>query len=358
MFACVECAGRVEVQEVLLQLPSVAGNGSVVGLSGGGDLVGQEHGHCWLTIGGRAAGWGVLLGIGGVWGSEVGVAGQRGVTCSPSVCPALVGSGLVPVLLVAGGGFLGGAALLICLSLICASGAGERSGKLRLISPRSLRAQDLIPASLTMSSASGNPMPIMGAALTRIRAGDTGKETRQMVYFSPIATKLACRSLTTSCMALSCSVVCQHICDVWLGQPQDWHVLPNAGHWVLLMAVLALVLWPGRPEKQHAVLLFGCGVGVVGGHLGVADRLGLWGVALGGGCCCWRLYPLCSASPWSASSSMALLLAWGGVVIVVNDCLPETLTIINCTSSWTVWSLSGSFNRSAWMSGSARPTHS
>ena len=54
-----------------------------------------------------------------------------------------------------------------------------------------LRAQDLIPASLTMSSASGNPMPIMGAALTRIRAGDTDKETRQMVYFSPIATKLS-----------------------------------------------------------------------------------------------------------------------------------------------------------------------
>ena len=165
-------------------------------------------------------------------------------------------------------------------------------------------------------------------------------------------------SLTTSWMALSCSVVCEHICDVWLGRPQDLHVLPNAGHWVLLMAVLALVPWPWRPQKQHAVLLFGRGVGVVGGHLGVAGRLGLWGVALGGGYCCWRLYPLCSASPWSASSSMALLLAWGGVVIVVNDCLPVTLTIINCTSSSTVWSLSGSFNRSAWMSGSARQTHS
>ena len=43
------------------------------------------------------------------------------------------------------------------------------------------------------------------------------------------------------------------------------------------------------------------------------------------------------------TSSMALLLAWGGVVVVVNDCLPVTLTIINCTSSSTVWSLSGSF---------------
>ena len=53
-----------------------------------------------------------------------------------------------------------------------------------------LRAQDLIPASLTMSSASGNTMPIMGAALTRIRAEDTDNETRQMVYFSPLATKL------------------------------------------------------------------------------------------------------------------------------------------------------------------------
>jgi len=53
-----------------------------------------------------------------------------------------------------------------------------------------LRAQDLIPAYLTMSSASGNPMPIKGAALTRIRATDTDKETRQMVYFSPISTML------------------------------------------------------------------------------------------------------------------------------------------------------------------------
>ena len=121
----------------------MAGNGSVVGLSGGGDLVGQEHGHCWLAVGGRATGWGVLLGTGGVWGSGVGVAGRRGVTCSSSVCPALVGGGLVPVLLVAGGVFLGGTALLICLSLICASGAGELSGKLRLISPRSLHADML-----------------------------------------------------------------------------------------------------------------------------------------------------------------------------------------------------------------------
>ena len=105
--------------------------------------MGQEHSHCWLTIGGRFAGWGVLLSTGGVWGFEVGVAGRRGVTCSLSICPALVGGGLVPVLLVDSGVFFGWAALLMCLSLICASGAGERSGKPRLISPRSLHADML-----------------------------------------------------------------------------------------------------------------------------------------------------------------------------------------------------------------------
>ena len=46
-----------------------------------------------------------------------------------------------------------------------------------------LRAQDLIPAS-------------MGAALTRIRAEDTGKETRQMVYFSPSSIS-ACQHAVT-----------------------------------------------------------------------------------------------------------------------------------------------------------------
>ncbi len=93
---------------------------------------------------------------------------------------------------------------------------------------------------------------------------------------SGVAGYLPVMSLTTSWMALSCSVICQHICDVWLGRPQDWHVLPNAGHWVLLMAVLALVPWPWWPQKQHAVLVFRCGVGMVKGRLGVADRLG-WG---------------------------------------------------------------------------------
>ena len=32
------------------------GNGRVVGLSGGGALVGQEHGRCWVPLGSRAAG--------------------------------------------------------------------------------------------------------------------------------------------------------------------------------------------------------------------------------------------------------------------------------------------------------------
>ena len=76
---------------------------------------------------------------GGVWGSKVWVAGRQGVTCSASACSALVGGGLVPVLLVGSGAFWGVAAL----SLICASGAGERSGKPRLISPRSLHADML-----------------------------------------------------------------------------------------------------------------------------------------------------------------------------------------------------------------------
>ncbi len=53
-----------------------------------------------------------------------------------------------------------------------------------------LEKRDLIPASLTMRSASGNQLPIIGAALTRIRLTQSGRETRQMVYISPIATKL------------------------------------------------------------------------------------------------------------------------------------------------------------------------
>ncbi len=53
-----------------------------------------------------------------------------------------------------------------------------------------LRNQDLIPASLTMNSASGNALPIIGAALLRIRSDHSNRETRQMVYFSPLATKL------------------------------------------------------------------------------------------------------------------------------------------------------------------------
>ncbi len=47
-----------------------------------------------------------------------------------------------------------------------------------------------IPVSLVMHSASGTNLPILGAALLRIRIQTTGIETRQMVYFSSIATKL------------------------------------------------------------------------------------------------------------------------------------------------------------------------
>ena len=63
-----------------------------------------------------------------------------------------------------------------------------------------LRATDLIPVNLKMRSASGTNMPIMGAALLRIKIPSTSLETRQMVYFSAIASKLYL-SLTT-CMDL------------------------------------------------------------------------------------------------------------------------------------------------------------
>ena len=53
-----------------------------------------------------------------------------------------------------------------------------------------LEQKDLIPSSLTMRSASGNQLPIIGATLTRIEDPRTGNKTRQMVYISPAATKL------------------------------------------------------------------------------------------------------------------------------------------------------------------------
>ena len=64
-----------------------------------------------------------------------------------------------------------------------------------LAGPKLMRAlhltdDDLIPACLIMHSASGTNMPILGAALTRITTQSTGRQTRQMLYFSPIATKL------------------------------------------------------------------------------------------------------------------------------------------------------------------------
>ena len=59
-----------------------------------------------------------------------------------------------------------------------------------LLSRLRLTASDLIPVHLIMHSASGTNMPIMGAAIIRIRVNPTGPETRQMVYFSEIANKL------------------------------------------------------------------------------------------------------------------------------------------------------------------------
>ena len=53
-----------------------------------------------------------------------------------------------------------------------------------------LTEADLIPACLVMHSASGTNLPILGAALTRIAVQSTGQHTRQMLYFSSIATKL------------------------------------------------------------------------------------------------------------------------------------------------------------------------
>jgi hypothetical protein len=46
------------------------------------------------------------------------------------------------------------------------------------------------PVNLQMRSASGTNLPILGAALLRIQIPSIGVETRQMVYFSPITTKL------------------------------------------------------------------------------------------------------------------------------------------------------------------------
>ncbi len=53
-----------------------------------------------------------------------------------------------------------------------------------------LKDRDLIPASLAMTSASGHPLPIMGAALIRLRVVSSQRTTRLMVYFSREATKL------------------------------------------------------------------------------------------------------------------------------------------------------------------------
>ena len=59
-----------------------------------------------------------------------------------------------------------------------------------LMSSLHLSENELIPVSLVMHSASGTNLPILGAVLLRIRVQLTGIETRQMVYFSSMATKL------------------------------------------------------------------------------------------------------------------------------------------------------------------------
>ena len=58
----------------------------------------------------------------------------------------------------------------------------------QLIKDLHLERRDLIPSTLTMRSASGNQIPIWGAVLARITTA--GKETRQMLYISPVANKL------------------------------------------------------------------------------------------------------------------------------------------------------------------------
>ena len=58
----------------------------------------------------------------------------------------------------------------------------------KLLKGLHLEKRDLIPSTLTMKSASGNQIPIWGAILARITIA--GKETRQMIYVSPVANKL------------------------------------------------------------------------------------------------------------------------------------------------------------------------
>ena len=71
-----------------------------------------------------------------------------------------------------------------------------------LLTGLNLRKADLIPATLLMSSASGTNLPILGAALIRIRSRHSNRETRQMVYFSPLATKLYLSLATCSDLGL------------------------------------------------------------------------------------------------------------------------------------------------------------
>ena len=65
----------------------------------------------------------------------------------------------------------------------------------QLLARLHLTEADLIPVNLIMHSANGDDLPILGAIL-RITASITGQETRQMVYFSHIASKLYLRLAT------------------------------------------------------------------------------------------------------------------------------------------------------------------
>ena len=71
-----------------------------------------------------------------------------------------------------------------------------------LLKDLNLVEADLIPASLVMSSASGNNLPILGATLLRIQLNHTQRKTRQMVYFSPLASKLYLSMTTCSDLGL------------------------------------------------------------------------------------------------------------------------------------------------------------
>ena len=87
----------------------------------------------------------------------------------------------------------------------------------QLLARLHLTEADLIPVNLIMHSASGDDLLILGATILRITASITGQETRQMVYFSRIASKLYL-SLAT-CIDLMLLGVLE---QVPLGTPDTW----------------------------------------------------------------------------------------------------------------------------------------